>query len=49
MAQRLAEEEFDKFRVVQDHLFESDFEREAKKITTREPKKRKPKPQRKST
>ena len=49
VAQRLAEEEFDKFRVVQDRLFESDFEREAKKITTREPKKGKPKPQKKST
>lgn len=42
VAQRLAEVEFDKFRVDQDRLFESDFEREVKKITTGESKKRKP-------
>jgi hypothetical protein len=32
-AVKLAEEEFSKFRVVQDRDYENDFEREAKKIT----------------
>ena len=33
VAVKLAEEEFGKFRVIQDRDYESDFEREAKKIT----------------
>ena len=32
VAKRLAEEEFEKFRVKQDQAFESDFEREVKRI-----------------
>ena len=31
-AKRLAEAEYDKFRVRQDHEFESDFDREVKRI-----------------
>jgi hypothetical protein len=33
VAVKLAEEEFGKFRVIQDRDYESDFEREVKKIT----------------
>ena len=33
VAKKLAEEEFEKFRVVQDREFESDFDREVKKVT----------------
>lgn len=32
MAKQLAEEEYEKFRVVQDREFESDFDREVKKM-----------------
>ena len=32
VAKRLAEAEYDKFRVRQDHEFESDFDREVKRI-----------------
>ena len=35
VARRLAEEQFERFRVGQDHAFESDFEREAKRIQRR--------------
>jgi hypothetical protein len=33
VAMKLAEKEYDKFRVIQDRNFESDFDREVKKIT----------------
>lgn len=33
VAKKLAEEEFEKFRVGQDREFESDFDREMKKVT----------------
>ena len=33
IARKLAEKEFDKFRIEQDRQFESDFDREVKKIT----------------
>jgi hypothetical protein len=33
VAKRLAEEQYDKFRVTQDQAFESDFEKEVKRIT----------------
>ncbi len=32
VAKKLAEEEFEKFRVVQDREFESDFDREVKRV-----------------
>ena len=32
VAKQLAEEEYEKFRVVQDREFESDFDREVKKV-----------------
>ncbi|TDA68682.1 MAG: hypothetical protein D9V47_08005 [Clostridia bacterium] len=35
VARRLAEDEYAKFRVIQDHDYESDFERAAKKITAK--------------
>jgi hypothetical protein len=35
VAKQLATEQYAKFRVTQDHAFESDFEREAKRITAR--------------
>jgi hypothetical protein len=38
IAKHLAEEQYEKFRVVQDKLYESDFDKEVKKITTRNPK-----------
>lgn len=41
VARRLAEEQYDKFRVRQDHEFESDFEAEVKRIESKRPKKRK--------
>lgn len=40
VALKLAEKEYDKFRVIQDHNFESDFDKEVKKITDK-PKKKK--------
>jgi len=44
VAKRLAEEQYEKFRVTQDRAFESDFEKEVKRITaTREPSKPKKK------
>lgn len=39
VAKRLAEKEYEKFRVTQDKDFESDFEREAKKISDKKKKK----------
>ena len=44
VARRLAEEQYDKFRVRQDHEFESDFEAEVKRIESKRPKKRKEEP-----
>jgi hypothetical protein len=44
VAKRLAEEQYDKFRVRQDHEFESDFEAEVKRIESKRPKKRKEEP-----
>ncbi|MBI2908642.1 MAG: virulence RhuM family protein [Chloroflexi bacterium] len=41
VAKRLADEQYERFRVVQDHDYESDFERDVKKITP--PKKRREK------
>ena len=38
IARHLAEDQYEKFRVVQDKLYESDFDKEVKKITTRKPK-----------
>jgi len=35
VAEKLAHLEYDKFRVVQDHNFESDFDRSIKKITSK--------------
>ncbi len=35
VAIRLAEKEYEKFRVVQDKNFESDFDKDVKKITSR--------------
>lgn len=40
VAKRLAEEQYDKFRVRQDHEFESDFEAEVKRIESKRPRKR---------
>jgi hypothetical protein len=40
IAMKLAEKEFEKFRVVQDKNFESDFEKEMKKISTKSQKKK---------
>ena len=39
VAKRLAEEEYEKFRVSQDKNFESDFEKETRKISDRKKKK----------
>ncbi len=36
VAMKLAEKEYDKFRIVQDKNFESDFDKEVKKITAKE-------------
>ena len=44
VAKRLAEEQYDKFRVRQDREFESDFEAEVKRIESKRPKKRKEEP-----
>jgi hypothetical protein len=35
VAKRLAEQEYDKYRVVQDQLYESDFDNEVKKLTSK--------------
>jgi hypothetical protein len=44
VGRRLAEEQYDKFRVSQDREFESDFEAEVKRIASKRPKKRKEEP-----
>lgn len=44
VAKRLAEEQYDMFRVRQDRQFESDFEAEVKRIESKRPKKRKEEP-----
>lgn len=44
VARRLAEEQYDKFRVRQDRDFESDFEAEVKRIESKRPRKRKEAP-----
>jgi len=44
VAKRLAEEQYDKFRVRQDRAFESDFEAEVKRIESKRPRKRKEEP-----
>ena len=43
VAKRLEEQEYDKYRVVQDQLYESDFDNEVKKLTskTKTPKRKK--------
>lgn len=41
VARRLAEEQYDRFRVSQDRKFESDFEAEVKRIEAKRPRKRK--------
>lgn len=41
VAMKLAEKEYEKFRVIQDRNFESDFEKEVKKITDKPQKKKK--------
>ncbi|EXI72979.1 MAG: hypothetical protein AW07_02911 [Candidatus Accumulibacter sp. SK-11] len=41
MAKRLAEEQYDRFRVRQDREFESDFEAEVKRIESKRLRKRK--------
>ncbi len=42
VAKNLAEKEFEKFRVIQDKVFESDFDKEIKKIkTSQKPNKKK--------
>jgi len=41
VAMKLAEKEYEKFRVIQDRNFESDFEKEVKKITDKPKKKKK--------
>jgi hypothetical protein len=41
VAKRLAEEQYDKFRVRQDREFESDFEAEVRRIEAKQPKERK--------
>ncbi|MBN1961254.1 MAG: virulence RhuM family protein [Deltaproteobacteria bacterium] len=38
VAKQLAEEQYDRFRVEQDHAFESDFEKEVKRIEAKKPK-----------
>jgi hypothetical protein len=40
VAKRLAEEQYDKFRVRQDREFESDFEAEVKRIESKRPRKK---------
>jgi len=35
VALKLVEEEFDKFRIIQDHSYESDFDEEVKKIESK--------------
>ena len=37
IAKEFAENEFEKYRIIQDHLFESDFDKEVKKIRRRKP------------
>lgn len=44
VAKRLAEEQYQRFRVHQDHEFESDFEAEVKRIEAKRPRKRKDEP-----
>lgn len=44
VARRLAEEQYDRFRVRQDHEFESDFEAEVKRIQSKRVRQRKDKP-----
>jgi hypothetical protein len=44
VARRLAEEQYDEFRVRQDRAFESDFEAEAKRIESKRPRKGKEEP-----
>ena len=44
VAKRLAEEQYDKFRVRQDREFESDFEAEVKRIESNRPRKKKEEP-----
>ena len=44
VAKRLAEVQYDKFRVCQDREFESDFEAEVKRIESKRPRKRKEEP-----
>jgi hypothetical protein len=43
VAMRLAEKEYEKFRVIQDQQFESDFDRAVKKLASKEPKPKKSK------
>lgn len=44
VGRRLAEEQYDRFRVSQDREFESDFEAEVKRIEGKRPKRRKEEP-----
>ena len=44
VARHLAEEQYAKFRVHQDHAFESDFEAEVKRLTSKRPRKPKEQP-----
>jgi hypothetical protein len=44
VARQLAQEQYDKFRVRQDHEFESDFEAEVKRIESKRPAKRRAEP-----
>jgi hypothetical protein len=44
VAKRLAEKQYDKFRVRQDREFESDFDAEVKRIESKRPRKRKEDP-----
>jgi len=41
VAKRLAEEQYDKYRIRQDRDFESDFEAEVKRIESKRPRKEK--------
>ena len=41
VAKQLAEEEFGKFRVLQDHNFESDFEKDVKRLQSKRNSKKK--------
>jgi hypothetical protein len=38
IAKTLAEKQYEKFRLVQDHQYESDFDRQAKKLLDKEKK-----------